>query len=45
MIKLANKLFIILIVFVFMVSVVAATAYAVNSPADKKSVEYQEKKT
>jgi uncharacterized repeat protein (TIGR02543 family) len=44
MIKLAKKLLVMLIVSIFMISMVAATAYAVNTPTDEKKVEHKEKK-
>ena len=43
MFELCKKLLILVIVSVFMISVVAATAYAVN-PHTEKNVEYKEKK-
>lgn len=44
MFKLAKKLFMMLVLSVFMISIITATAYAVNTPTEKKIVEFKEKK-
>ena len=44
MIKLAKKLFIILLISVFTISVLSATSYAVDVATEKNIVEFKEKK-